>query len=67
MVLITFSHHNPKWWDRDLKFFERAQEEEFGFRAQELYKERWQPMFVDDVGDEEDESDGALLVVDATK
>ncbi|KAI8908482.1 hypothetical protein EDD86DRAFT_207774 [Gorgonomyces haynaldii] len=49
VVLTTFSHHVPKWADRDLKFFEIAQD--LGFASEELYSEKWTAMFPDDKGD----------------
>lgn len=52
--LVTFTHHNPKWVDRDLRFFELCLE--YGFEYVCLFKEKWCPMFVDDVGDEETRS-----------
>ncbi|KAI8901738.1 hypothetical protein BC833DRAFT_576487 [Globomyces pollinis-pini] len=50
VILITYSHHNPKWIDRDMKFFELS--EQYGFEFKKEYEERWKPMFVNDVGDE---------------
>lgn len=50
ICLVTFSHHNPQWIDRDLAFFTQAQEK--GFKCQFLGSKRYEPMFKDDVGDE---------------
>ncbi|KAJ1558604.1 nicotinamide n-methyltransferase [Nowakowskiella sp. JEL0078] len=46
-----YSHHVPKWADRDLAFFELARIEEFGFKVEHVYDETWNPMFPDDIGD----------------
>ncbi|KAJ3332863.1 nicotinamide n-methyltransferase [Kappamyces sp. JEL0680] len=52
VCLVTFTHHNTQWVDRDLRFFELAQTA--GLEANELYQEGgWDPMFQDDVGCEE--------------
>ncbi|KAJ3273692.1 nicotinamide n-methyltransferase [Terramyces sp. JEL0728] len=51
ICLVTFSHHNPQWVDRDLAFFENAQK--YGLGYEKLYEEKWTPMFKDDVGDEQ--------------
>ncbi|KAJ3253911.1 nicotinamide n-methyltransferase [Boothiomyces macroporosus] len=51
ICLVTFSHHNPQWVDRDMAFFENAGK--YGLGYEKLYEERWSPMFKDDVGNEQ--------------
>ena len=51
LILTTFSHHVPKWADRDLLFFEHAAQ--YGFLSEKLYEQDWDEMFPDDVGDVE--------------
>ncbi|KAJ3121190.1 nicotinamide n-methyltransferase [Nowakowskiella sp. JEL0407] len=46
-----YSHHVPKWADRDLAFFELATLEEYGLEVEHVYDETWSPMFPDDNGD----------------
>lgn len=52
-VLVIFTHHVVKWAERDLKFFERATEPQFGFRVENLGIEKWPCMFPMDAGSEE--------------
>ncbi|KAI8925875.1 hypothetical protein BC831DRAFT_458987, partial [Entophlyctis helioformis] len=43
IVLTTFTHHVVKWADRDMKFFDIA--DELGYKHEKLYQERWECMF----------------------
>jgi nicotinamide N-methyltransferase len=52
-VLVIFTHHVVKWAERDLMFFERAVEPQFGFVVEKLGVEKWQCMFPEDAGSEE--------------
>jgi nicotinamide N-methyltransferase len=51
IILKTYTHHVAKWAYRDMEFFNIAKN--FGFQAEKIYEEKWQPMFPDDVGDVE--------------
>jgi EEF1A N-terminal glycine/lysine methyltransferase len=50
-LYVYFTHHVVKWADRDLKFFEIASSESFGFDYELLESVRASAMFPDDVGD----------------
>jgi nicotinamide N-methyltransferase len=50
IILVTFTHHVVKWADRDLMFFQKA--EEHGFKVEKIKEEIWDCMFPDDQGDE---------------
>lgn len=51
IVLTSFTHHIVKYADRDLKFFEIAKYPEFNFNIEQIYVEKWDPMFPEDPGD----------------
>ncbi|KAJ3077290.1 nicotinamide n-methyltransferase [Podochytrium sp. JEL0797] len=51
VMFVYFSSHVVKWEHKDLKFFEIAQETEFGFEVEEFDAVRATAMFPDDVGD----------------
>ncbi|KAJ3416861.1 nicotinamide n-methyltransferase [Chytridiales sp. JEL 0842] len=50
-VLVFFTHHVVKWADRDLKFFQIAEEERFNFKWEKFDSVKATAMFPDDVGD----------------
>ncbi|KAF7974101.1 hypothetical protein HWV62_13421 [Athelia sp. TMB] len=50
-VLVFYSHHVPKYADRDLRFFEEAKER--GWVCKEMAVEKYPPMFPEDPGSEE--------------
>ncbi|KAJ3021362.1 UNVERIFIED_CONTAM: nicotinamide n-methyltransferase, partial [Siphonaria sp. JEL0065] len=50
-LYVYFSHHNVHWADKDMKFFEIAQEVEFGFTVEKIDAVRAEAMFPDDTGD----------------
>lgn len=47
-ILVTFSPHRPKLLKDDLMFFERAQEDQFGFTPEFIEMEHWSPLFKND-------------------
>jgi nicotinamide N-methyltransferase len=50
-IYVFFTHHVVKWADRDLKFFQIAEEERFGFKWEKFDEVKASAMFPDDVGD----------------
>ncbi|KAI8896031.1 hypothetical protein BC833DRAFT_541870, partial [Globomyces pollinis-pini] len=48
-IITTFSHHITKWAHRDMVFFDVANE--YGFKSEKLFEQRWDPMFPEDAGD----------------
>jgi len=50
-AFIFFSHHRPRWKDRDMKFFELAQQQ--GYKVQKLLEKKVDVMFEKDEGDVE--------------
>ena len=49
-IYCVFSHHRPKWADRDMKFFSIAREE-YNMEVMELDSVTMDPMFEHDFGD----------------
>lgn len=51
-ILVTFSPHRPKLFTEDLAFFDRAQEEPYGFSPELIELQHWSPLFKDDRDEE---------------
>lgn len=47
-VLVTFSPHRPKLFDKDMEFFETASKDPFNFTPHFQNLEHWSPLFKDD-------------------
>ncbi|TFK46266.1 hypothetical protein OE88DRAFT_1707695 [Heliocybe sulcata] len=50
-MLVFYTHHRPKYAQRDLEFFTKARKA--GWQCENILTRRYPPMFPDDHGDEE--------------
>jgi len=53
LILVAFSHHRPKWAERDMNFFTEAAQDPFKFQVKKLFSLKLQPMFEEDFGPED--------------
>lgn len=51
-VYVSFTHHRPKYIDKDMNFFELARNE-FGFNVEKQFSQKLKPMFEVDEGPED--------------
>lgn len=47
-ILVTFSPHRPKLYEKDMQFFETAQQDPFLFTPHFIELQHWSPLFKDD-------------------
>lgn len=47
-ILVTFSPHRPKLYEKDMEFFETAEKEPFQFKSHFIEMQHWSPLFKDD-------------------
>jgi len=65
-IFVTFTHHRPKYAQKDLAFFQQALDS-FGFKTKKLFSKKIKPMFEGDEGPEDIRATVHMVIMEWNK